>query len=42
MPKKFNDEPEAPKKLASYTAKLDDAQMEKLRAIGEGRGWERF
>ena len=42
MLKKFNDEPEAPKKLASYTAKLDDAQMEKLRAIGEGRGWERF
>ncbi len=41
MPKKFSDEPEAPKKLASYTAKLDDAQMEKLRAIGEGRGWER-
>ena len=25
MPKKFSDEPEAPKKLASYTAKLDDA-----------------
>jgi ribonuclease HIII len=42
MPKKFSDEPAAPKKLASYTAKLDDAQMEKLRAIGEGRGWERF
>ena len=33
---------EAPKKLASYTAKLDDAQMEKLRAICEGRGWMAF
>ena len=42
MPKKFNDEPEAPKKLASYTAKLDDAQMEKLRAICVGRGWTPF
>ncbi len=42
MPKKFNDEPEAPKKLASYTAKLDDAQMEKLRAICVERGWTPF
>jgi ribonuclease HIII len=42
MPKKPNDEPEAPKKLASYTVKLDDAQMEKLRAILESRGWTPF
>ena len=42
MPKKFDDEPEAPKKLASYTAKLDDAQMEKLRAICVERGWTPF
>ena len=42
MPKKFNDEPDAPKKLASYTAKLDDAQMEKLRAICVARGWTPF
>ena len=42
MPKKFNDEPEAPKKLASYTVKLDDAQMDKLRASLEARGWTPF
>jgi len=42
MPTKFNDEPEAPKKLASYTAKLDDNQMEKLRAICVERGWTPF
>src|SRR4051812_45981186 len=42
MPKKPSDEPEEPKKLASYTAKLDDAQMEKLRAICEQRGWMPF
>jgi ribonuclease HIII len=42
MAKKSNDEPEAPKKLASYTVKLDDAQMEKLRAICEARGFTPF
>jgi ribonuclease HIII len=42
MPKKFSDEPEAPKKIASYTVKLDDAQMEKLRTILVGRGWTPF
>jgi ribonuclease HIII len=41
MPLKSSEE-EPPKKLASYTAKLDDAQMEKLRAICEGRGFEPF
>ncbi len=33
---------EEPKKLASYTAKLDDAQMEKLRAICAARHFEPF
>jgi ribonuclease HIII len=42
MPKMFNDEPEPPKKLASYTVKLDDAQMDKLRAICAERGWTPF
>src|SRR3954466_3067767 len=42
MPKKPTDEPEAPKKLASYTVKLDDAQMEKLKAICVARGWTPF
>jgi len=41
MPKPSSDE-EQPKKLASYTAKLDDAQMEKLRAICVERGWTPF
>jgi len=36
MPRKETEE-EAPKKIASYTAKLDDTQMEKLRAICEAR-----
>jgi ribonuclease HIII len=41
MPKPSPKE-EKPKKLASYTAKLDDAQMAKLRAICEERGWMPF
>ena len=40
--KKPTDEPEAPKKLSSYTVKLDDAQMEKLRSILVARGWTPF
>lgn len=42
MAKKQPDDPEQPKKLASYTAKLDDAQMGKLRTICETRGYEPF
>lgn len=42
MPKKPYDEPEAPKKIASYTIKLDDAQMEQLRKICAERGWTPF
>lgn len=42
MPKKPADDADQPKKIASYTAKLDDSQMEKLRAICEQRGWMPF
>jgi ribonuclease HIII len=41
MPKKSSDE-EKPKTLASYTVKLDEAQIAKLRAICEARGWTPF
>ncbi|HVU34489.1 MAG TPA: ribonuclease HIII [Opitutaceae bacterium] len=42
MSKKPGAEEEAPKKISSYTIKLDDAQMEKLRAVLEARGWTPF
>ena len=42
MPKISNGDADAPKKMASYTVKLDDAQMEKLRAICVARGWTPF
>ncbi len=42
MPKQPPPDPEAPKKLASYTAKLDRAQLEKLRAICDARGFTPF
>lgn len=41
MPKK-NAEEEAPKKLSTYTLKLDDAQMDKLRSVLDARGWKAF
>jgi len=41
MPKKSEDE-EKPKKLSTYTIKLDDAQMSKLEAVLKSRGWEAF
>ena len=41
MPKKTTEE-EKPKKLSTYTVKLDDAQMEKLRSLLVGRGWTPF
>src|SRR5262245_33188517 len=41
MPRKEQEE-EAPKKIASYTAKLDDAQIKKLGALLEARGWTPF
>jgi len=40
MPKKKPADPDAPKKLSSYTVKLDDAQMDKLHDWCAGRGWE--
>jgi ribonuclease HIII len=40
MPKRFDDAAEKPKALTTYTIKLDDAQMEKLRAATAARNWE--
>jgi len=42
MPKRSDSAEEKPKVLSSYTAKLDDAQMEKLRAVCVARGWMPF
>lgn len=43
MPKMPNsDDADAPKKISSYTVKLDDVQMEKLKSICESRHWEPF
>jgi ribonuclease HIII len=42
MPKRGQDDEEKPKKLSTYTLKLDDTQMEKLRSILSSRGWEAF
>jgi ribonuclease HIII len=41
MAKKKPADPDAPKKLAHYTVKLDDAQLDKLNDWCEGRGWEK-
>jgi ribonuclease HIII len=40
MAKPRGDDEEKPKKLSTYTVKLDDGQMETLRRILAGRGWE--
>jgi len=42
MPKKKTEQEEAPKKLAIYTLKLDDKQMETLHAILKAKCWESF
>jgi ribonuclease HIII len=42
MKQRLDDAEGAPKKLATYSIKLDDAQLEQLRAICEARGWEPF
>ena len=42
MPKKPDANSDQPKKLATYTVKLDDDQMGKLLAICRARGWEPF
>ncbi len=41
MPKDLSDD-DAPKKLSTYTIKLDDAQMSKLESALKSRGWETF
>jgi len=42
MPKRGQHDEEKPKRLSTYSIKLDDAQMESLRSILYGRGWEAF
>ncbi len=42
MPKSSDADNDAPKKLASYTVKLDDAQIKKLGALLVERGWTPF
>ena len=42
MPKRSDSAEEKPKVLASYTAKLDDAQIKKLGALLAARGWTPF
>src|SRR5208283_2620535 len=42
MPKRGQHDEENPKALSTYTLKLDGAQMERLRSILSGRGWESF
>jgi ribonuclease HIII len=42
MPKKSAADPDAPKKLASYTIKVTEEQLDKLGKLLAGRGWERF
>jgi len=39
MPRKPTDEDEAPPKLSTYTIKLDDDQLERLRAACAARSW---
>jgi ribonuclease HIII len=39
MPKKTAEDADAPKKISSYTVKLDDAQMEKLKSILVAKAW---
>ena len=40
MPKRSDDAEEKPKAITTYTIKLDDAQMEKLRAAVAAKNWE--
>jgi ribonuclease HIII len=42
MAKQASADEDAPKKISSYTIKLDDAQMEALRNILQSRGWTPF
>ncbi len=40
--KTADDEEEKPKKLSTYTVKLDDVQLEKLQTVLRQRGWQPF
>lgn len=42
MPKKPAADPDAPKKLASYTLKVTEEQLDRLGKLLAARGWERF
>ena len=42
MAKKPDEDSDQPKKLSLYTIKLDDTQMESLRAFCESRNWASF
>jgi len=42
MPKQSSDDDKAPKKISTYTIKLDQEQIDKLRGICEARGWAPF
>lgn len=42
MTRNRREEPDEPKKLATYTLNLDDAQMNKLRGLLQERGWTPF
>ena len=42
MPKQSSDDDKAPKKISTYTIKLDQEQIDKLRGICEARGWTPF
>jgi len=42
MPKRGPHDEEKPRTLTTYTITLDAAQMEKLRGLLSGRGWESF
>ncbi len=42
MKQRQDDAEEQPQKLSTYTIKLDDTQLETLRAVCEAKGWEPF
>lgn len=42
MPKTTTEGDDKPKKLSTYTIKLEGEQMDKLQSLLEGRGWARF
>lgn len=42
MPKKTDADSDAPKKLSTYTVKLTDEQMARLRGVCDAKGWRPF